>query len=496
MPNIGGASINYKAVETNRANATKGKPATNQTTVYKDRTFMGYVNSMKGGKSVKSANSKKDGSRVTPAGNKMNVSKSESDGVKIERIAPSKPESNDGKLAKVSKSGKGWIEAVTSDGRVVRREGSRNWRNNNPGNIEYGSFAKSHGAIGSDGRFAVFPSLDTGQQARYDLLFKNPSYSKKSLSSAITKYAPPSENNTASYIKRVADAARISPGTKLESLSEKQRQDMLSAMAGVEGFKVGTEKIVGRDGKTKVASEGPISPATPPLSGGAIPVAPSNPPSAPEQKQSIIRRMIANEPAIAIGSKVAKLFSSPSKENAQSVAQEMTTLIPGVNLAGAISDNGFNLPSLIQGFGSEIGGIPGHAITAGGMALSDNMNQGLSRNFNINPMGKSPSNIANIQSIGSGSDTQGNSFAPVNFGATPQANVTNMRTSEIGDKTGTAVNSGNDSAAPVIGQPSATQEFLQSQGWNIAVIVLSLSLVGFGIYSMLSSTDINLEVSK
>jgi hypothetical protein len=46
----------------------------------------------------------------------------------------------------------------------------RNLRNNNPGNIEYGEFAKKHGATGSDGRFAIFPSMEAGKAAQMSLL--------------------------------------------------------------------------------------------------------------------------------------------------------------------------------------------------------------------------------------------------------------------------------------------------------------------------------------
>lgn len=48
--------------------------------------------------------------------------------------------------------------------------GSRGDRNNNPGNIEYGAFAKAHGAIGSDGRFAIFPTREAGESAMESLL--------------------------------------------------------------------------------------------------------------------------------------------------------------------------------------------------------------------------------------------------------------------------------------------------------------------------------------
>lgn len=46
----------------------------------------------------------------------------------------------------------------------------RSIRNNNPGNIEFGSFAKKFGATGSDGRFAIFPSWQAGVAAMHALL--------------------------------------------------------------------------------------------------------------------------------------------------------------------------------------------------------------------------------------------------------------------------------------------------------------------------------------
>jgi hypothetical protein len=50
---------------------------------------------------------------------------------------------------------------------------TRGDRNNNPGNIEYGAFARAHGATGSDGRFAIFPDRASGESAMGELLAKN-----------------------------------------------------------------------------------------------------------------------------------------------------------------------------------------------------------------------------------------------------------------------------------------------------------------------------------
>lgn len=136
-------------------------------------------------------------------------------------------------------AGKGWTRVRTADGREYTLRGARNWRNNNPGNIEYGPFARSMGAIGSDGRFAVFPSYDAGRQAKSSLLFNSPRYNTKTIEGAISKYAPPTENNTNSYISRVARALGLSRDTPINTLNPQQQSTMMDAMQRVEGFRVG-----------------------------------------------------------------------------------------------------------------------------------------------------------------------------------------------------------------------------------------------------------------
>lgn len=158
------------------------------------------------------------------------------------------PADNGTVFGNVLRAGKGWTEVSLPDGRTVRREGARNWRNNNPGNIEYGPFAKSSGAIGTDGRFAVFPSYESGRNAKAKLLFESPSYRNKTIAGAISRYAPSFENNTGSYIAQVAAAAGVSPNTPISSLNPQQRIAMLDAMQRVEGFKPGREVPLGSGG--------------------------------------------------------------------------------------------------------------------------------------------------------------------------------------------------------------------------------------------------------
>lgn len=140
-------------------------------------------------------------------------------------------------------AGKGWTEIQKEDGTVERRTGSRNWRNNNPGNIEYGPFAKKNGAIGSDGRFAIFKTYEEGRAAKANLLFESPSYKNKTIFGAISRYAPAFENDTNGYARQVAEAAGVSLDTPVSALSEDQRIAMLDAMQRVEGFKKGKVSI-------------------------------------------------------------------------------------------------------------------------------------------------------------------------------------------------------------------------------------------------------------
>jgi hypothetical protein len=157
----------------------------------------------------------------------------------------------------VVEAGSGYTTIAMKDGSVVRREGTRAWRNNNPGNIEYGEFAKKLGAVGTDGRFAVFPTYEDGRNAKMSLLFETSSYKNLSITDAINRYAPPFENNTSRYTSTVAQAAGVPMSTRMSDLTDVQRELVLDAMERVEGFKPGTETT--EDGVTTQAS----SPNTP-----------------------------------------------------------------------------------------------------------------------------------------------------------------------------------------------------------------------------------------
>lgn len=135
---------------------------------------------------------------------------------------------------RVVDAGPGWTQVQLRDGTVETRRGDRASRNNNPGNIEYGRFTKKVGAVGTDGRFAVFPDRETGLKAIGSLL-DGPSYRDLSIGQAITRYAPPFENNTTRYANTVASRAGVDTSTRLADLSPEQKSSLVEAMMSVEG---------------------------------------------------------------------------------------------------------------------------------------------------------------------------------------------------------------------------------------------------------------------
>ncbi len=89
---------------------------------------------------------------------------------------------------------------------VASDQSTRGLRNNNPGNIEYGRWAKTHGAAGAEaaGRFAVFQSAQDGLDALAALLQGYAAKGLNTVRSIISKYAPASDGNPSSYMATVA----------------------------------------------------------------------------------------------------------------------------------------------------------------------------------------------------------------------------------------------------------------------------------------------------
>lgn len=108
------------------------------------------------------------------------------------------------------------------------RPGDRNVRNNNPMDIEYGSFAKSHGAVDTDGRFAIFPDWGTGWDAMRSLVQakvkEHPDWNFYDLFSYFMRgstTAPPrdKEGDSDAYAEYVANNLGVSPMQTVSSIA-------------------------------------------------------------------------------------------------------------------------------------------------------------------------------------------------------------------------------------------------------------------------------------
>lgn len=128
---------------------------------------------------------------------------------------------------------------TTADGRRVRRTGgTRAWRNLNPGNIRYSEFSRNAGAIGQAGGFAVFPDEETGTRAISSLL-RGKSYNNLTIARAITRYAPPSENNTAAYHRRIQQITGLNINRRISNLSDGELSRVVDAIRAIEGWEAG-----------------------------------------------------------------------------------------------------------------------------------------------------------------------------------------------------------------------------------------------------------------
>jgi len=116
-----------------------------------------------------------------------------------------------------------------------------NVRNNNPGNIRY---AGQNSAVGADARgFAIFPNLATGIREANRQLDLYASRGVNTIADIVSKWAPRSENDTASYIAAVAK--QLGKGAN-DQLTAADRQRLLQAIFNQEANgKTSSTDIIG-----------------------------------------------------------------------------------------------------------------------------------------------------------------------------------------------------------------------------------------------------------
>jgi hypothetical protein len=123
----------------------------------------------------------------------------------------------------------------------VRQGGTRAWRDNNPGNLEYGTFAREHGAIGFDTgtghHEAVFPDHATGDAAQRALLHDR--YGNQTVQHTMYVYAPPSENDTEQYLSYL-ERHGVDRNAHINDLSATQFNNLVEQIQSFEGWRQGT----------------------------------------------------------------------------------------------------------------------------------------------------------------------------------------------------------------------------------------------------------------
>jgi hypothetical protein len=109
----------------------------------------------------------------------------------------------------------------------------RGLRNNNPGNIQKSS-TKYNGEIipSTDKTFKQFKSMDYGYRAMFKLLdFYQTHYNIMTIRGMITRWAPPIENNTLSYINTVSARSCIGEDIRITTKNHDVMIPIVEAMS-------------------------------------------------------------------------------------------------------------------------------------------------------------------------------------------------------------------------------------------------------------------------
>ncbi len=149
------------------------------------------------------------------------------------------PQSADGTApVSASEAGRNVIYHYRDNRKKTHIDGTRAWRNTNAGNIRSSEFATKNGAIGRAGGFAVFPDEDTGMRAIKQLM-QSKSYINLTVAGAISRYAPPAENDTAAYHRQIQKLTGLSINKPIRDLTDAELDKLARAIKQIEGWKAG-----------------------------------------------------------------------------------------------------------------------------------------------------------------------------------------------------------------------------------------------------------------
>lgn len=156
----------------------------------------------------------------------------------------------------------------------------RGIRNNNPGNIEDGPFArKMPGYAGSDGRFAKFGSPENGMTAMDSLLASYGSRGINTVGGVINRWAPPTDNNpTSAYASTVAKGMGVDPTAPIDMSDPATRQKLALLIGKFENGKPvqmasmgGGMPPGGAPPAAQASAAGPVAPPGPQMAQNGVP---------------------------------------------------------------------------------------------------------------------------------------------------------------------------------------------------------------------------------
>lgn len=175
-----------------------------------------------------------------------------------------------------------------TDGVPMSDNTPRGIRNNNPGNIEDGPFARRMpGYAGSDGRFAKFAAPENGNTAIDSLLASYGSRGINTVGGVINRWAPQSDGNpTSAYASTVAKGLGVDPSAPID-LSDPATRQKIGMLIG----QFENSRPVPSQQPFQVASLGGATPgaqpqtlpAGPQMAQGGVPQQPGFNPPAPNR---------------------------------------------------------------------------------------------------------------------------------------------------------------------------------------------------------------------
>lgn len=113
---------------------------------------------------------------------------------------------------------------------------ARGYDNNNPGNIRCSRVVYLGEVLPStDTAFKQFKTMAWGYRAMFVLLHTyRIKHNLKTLREMIERYAPPTENDTTSYVSFVSMRTRIADIQSVDTLNQRQMVSIVAAMARME----------------------------------------------------------------------------------------------------------------------------------------------------------------------------------------------------------------------------------------------------------------------